>query len=88
MTLTLEGSVTINSNSLSFTINDCNVNSTNLLQLGCPISIELLPNTVISYTIQLKQSEIVVDSIASSVTIKYSGVAITTINYDFKRYYF
>jgi hypothetical protein len=53
MTLTLNANITLNANTVTISIDNCTINSTNALQLTCPINEELLQFTVISYTIQL-----------------------------------
>jgi DUF4097 and DUF4098 domain-containing protein YvlB len=88
MTLTLSADITLNANTVTISINNCTINSTSALQITCPINEELLQFTVISYTIQLMKGDMIVDTITSSVTVQAANIAIATINYDFKLYYF
>jgi hypothetical protein len=59
-----------------------------VLQIICPINVELLQNSVIAYTLLLQQNGVTIDTIVGSTIIKTAGIAVTTISYDFKRYYF
>jgi hypothetical protein len=58
------------------------------MQMICPINQELTQNTTIFYTFTLSNTGTVVDTIASSVNITAANVYFTTINYNFKSYYF